>query len=120
MKVCDVIERVNEIRPNVFSDERKLEWIGTLEGQIMADVLEWPQEKIAENEFAYSDDMERELLVKWPHDSIYVQLLIARIDEANGEYDKYENSMRIFNAVFESFVHWFLVNRDKDWGGAGR
>ena len=119
MKVCDAIERVDEIRPNAFSEERKLEWISVLEGQIMADVLELPPEQLAEETFKYPDDMDRELLAKWPHDAMYVQLLMAKIDEANGEYDKYANSMEVFNAAYENFVHWFLVNRDKAWGGAG-
>ena len=35
--------------------------------------------------------------------------LEARVDYANGEYDKYQNTMQMFNAFFGEFVRWFAT-----------
>ena len=48
-----------------------------------------------------------ELLVEPPHSKLYGEYLIARIDYANGEYDKYDNSMQMFNAFWGEFSRWF-------------
>jgi hypothetical protein len=48
-----------------------------------------------------------EPLAEPPHDKIYAEYIIARIDYANGEYDKYDNSMRMFNSFWSEFSRWF-------------
>lgn len=117
MKACDVIRRVDELRPNGFEEERKLEWVGELEGRILTEVLELPPEKAAEKEIKYPEDMERELLVKWPYDAMYVQWLTAKMDFANGEYDKYANSMQTFNDTYGNMVRRYLIVRQREGDG---
>ena len=48
-----------------------------------------------------------ELLAEAPHSKIYPEYVMARIDYANGEYDKYENTMQMFNAFWGEFSRWF-------------
>lgn len=48
-----------------------------------------------------------ELLVPPPHDNIYRTYLGAMIDYANGEYDRYNNSMILFNKQFGSLTAWY-------------
>ena len=47
------------------------------------------------------------LLVEPPHCKIYPEYIMARIDYANGEYDKYANTMQMFNAFWGEFSRWF-------------
>lgn len=108
MKAKEVIQRADRIKPNSFTDEDKLEWLGTLEGRLMADVVLLGPEELEARRLVYPEDMERELLAQWPHDAMYVQWLMAKIDEANGEYNKYQNSMEIYNEYYAKFVHWFV------------
>lgn len=110
MKACDAITRADELKPNEFSLERKLEWLGTLEGRLMADVYLMGPAAMAEREFVFPDSLERKLSAPWPHDGMYVQWLMAKIDEANGEYSKYQNSMQIYNEYYGNFVRWFGRN----------
>lgn len=60
----------------------------------------------AEIEF---DGSEFELLVPPPHDKIYWVYLSALIDFANGEYNKYENTMQMFNAYFGEYLRWYAT-----------
>lgn len=48
-----------------------------------------------------------ELLTRPPHSKIYPEYVIARIDYANGEYDKYENTMQMFNAFWGEYSRWY-------------
>lgn len=99
----EVIARVDEIKPNAFSDEIKVSWLNALEGRIVVDVFQLPRaEAIARHHT--EEDLGQELLVKFPHDDIYEAWLAAKIDFANGEYEKYQNSMAMYNELYEDFV----------------
>jgi len=59
---------------------------------------------ICGNEAEYGeDDGEKELLVGQPHDELYLRWLEAQIDYHNMEYDSFNNSNAVFDAVFSSF-----------------
>ena len=47
------------------------------------------------------------LMVPAPHDKLYRTYLSAMIDFANGEYDKYNNSMILYNKQYGDFVNWY-------------
>ena len=48
----------------------------------------------------------------------YAPYLEAKIDYANGEYEKYQNSMQMFNSFWGEFLRWFaLVYRPADTHG---
>lgn len=48
-----------------------------------------------------------ELLVRPPHDKLYAAYVIAQIDFANGEYDKYENTLKMFNGYWGEYCRWY-------------
>ncbi len=51
-----------------------------------------------------------EVAVRPPHDKLYAAYLTAMIDFANGEYNKYQNSMQLFNLAFGEFARWYADN----------
>lgn len=116
MKLREAIERVDEIKPNAFSSAVKTDWINALEGRIAADVLLLAPAEIAQLRYAYPADQNTELLIDPPHDDIYTLWLAAKIDEANGEYNKYQNTMQIYNEHFGDFVRWFASTWDPAQG----
>ena len=106
MKIQEAINWADEMKPNAFTSNAKLAWLNALEGRIAADVFLMAPAEIAVLRYT-EEDMEAELLVAPPHDDIYTLWLQAKIDEANGEYNKYVNSMQIYNEHFGNFVRWF-------------
>ena len=102
-----VIEYVDEIKPNAFSDAAKTQWVNECEGLVQTEVL-----LVADTElisYSYDTDKDKELLVKHPHVKIYWAYLTAMIDFANGEYNKYQNTMQMFNAFFSEYMRWFAL-----------
>ena len=115
MTIRDAIELADEMKPNAFSNKVKLFWINALEGRVAADVFLMAPAEIAALHYT-EEDMETELLVLPPHDDIYPLWLQARIDEANGEYNKYANSMQIYNEHYGNFVRWFAATYEPAQG----
>lgn len=115
-KIKEVIKRVDGIKPNAFTEEQKVAWLALLEGKLAADVFLMSIDDIRQLKYTYPDNMETELIVSFPHEDIYEHFLEAQIDYANGEYDKYQNSMALYNASYDSFVTWFFSTYDPAQG----
>lgn len=45
--------------------------------------------------------------VGFPHDRLYYLYVIAMMSYAHGEYDKYDNDMKLYNAAYEEFSKWW-------------
>ena len=105
MTVREAVELAGEIKPNAFSEEQKVRWLNSCEGMVQTQVMLLAPEEILT--YSWPEDQDTELLVLPPHEKLYVSHLCAMIDFANGEYGKYQNSMRLFNSEFSEFMRWF-------------
>ena len=102
------IQQADEAKPNAFPEEEKFEWLKALEGRIAADVLLATPEELAKvMEISYPDGMDEDLLVKAPHDELYVLYLKAKIDAENGEYSRYADSSQLYNEAYGNFVRYW-------------
>ena len=108
MKVKDAIAAADAVKPNAFSEETKFQWLRRLEGRLQAEVF-----------LMAPAHMDRELLVDPPYDDLYPLYLQARIDAENGEYNKYADSMTIYNSAYTAFVCWFCQLYDPAEGYYG-
>ncbi len=106
MTLQEAIAMADELKPNAFSTQTKVAWINALEGRIALSVFLMSEEDTEQLHYS-TDDLDTALLVKPPYDDIYELWLEAKIDYANGEYDKYQNTMAEYNAHYGEFVRWF-------------
>ena len=108
MNLKQIIDMVDDIKPNAFSAETKTGWINECEGLVQTEVfLLAPEEVIA---YSYEADKNKEMLVGGPHNKIYWTYLTALIDFANGEYNKYQNTMQLFNNYFGEYMRWYALH----------
>jgi len=108
MTIKQAVERTDEIKPNAFSNDRKVDWLNEVEGMVQTQVLLFAPDEII-TYGTYATDKNKELLVQPPHDKLYTAYLAAMIDYANGEYNRYQNTMQMFNAHFGEFMRWFAT-----------
>lgn len=101
----EVITYLDEIKPNAFNDEIKIQWLNEVEGYLQTDVMLLDISDIIR--YKYPDDLERKLLVSYPHAKVYYIYLMAMVDFANGEYNKYANTIQIYNEFLNEFLIWF-------------
>lgn len=110
MTLKQIIDLVDTMRPNDFPAEVKTQWLNDLETMIQAEVLLFAPEDVIT--YDYSVDSNCELLIDKPYEKVYVTYLQAMIEMGNGEYDRYENEMKLFNSFYTSFRKWFTDHYD--------
>ena len=120
-QVMDILTQADLLCPNQYSQEQKLSWLGELEGRISLDVhLATPQqlEQVWQN-------WPGTLAVGWPHSDLYLHWLLAKLHQADGELELYQNRMESFNASYQNYVNWYIRTYDPahvptQEGGDGR
>lgn len=116
--IAEMIAQVDENKPNAFSEGVKVRWIAELDGKIAVDVFLMHHSETAQFNYKWPEDMNTQPLVPFPHDDIYLHWLEAKIDYANGEYNKYQNTMELYNETYSNFSRWFTrVHRPANCGG---
>lgn len=99
-----IIEHVDSVKPNVYRDEEKFQWLCDLDGQIFRQVMQ-------EGEgvhYAFPEDMDTQLLIPHPYEGIYALYLEAQIDLHNKDYEDYNNTILVYTAKLEEFKRAYI------------
>lgn len=115
MTVREVIAMVDDVKPNAFETKTKVKWLDALEGTLASEVFLMAPADVEQLRLSL-DRLDQELLIGPPYDDIYELWLEAQIDKANGEYNKYQNTMQFYNARRADFVTWFCQTWDPAQG----
>lgn len=109
MTIMDVLYRIDEMKPNVVSQEEKIKWISTLDGIIKSNIIDTHEggENVVFNGYKEDVDLKTELLVPAPYDDIYLRWLEAQIDYASAEIAKYNNSLVAYNDAFALYQNYY-------------
>lgn len=108
MTVAQVIRMVDDIKPNAFSDETKTQWISECEGLVQTEILLLAVDDC--RSYTFERDADTVLLAKPPHDKLYWAYLSAMVDFGNGEYEKYQNTMQLFNSHYSEYMRWYALH----------
>ena len=108
MTVSEALQNVDNLRPNTFSDEQKCKWLSTFDKSVNNLHRKYKDGGYAEDFEDYTpDNIDRTLLIESPFDEIYSHYLFAQIDYYNGEFDSFNNSNAMYEAVFGDYKRWF-------------
>lgn len=117
-KIYNVLRYVDDIKPNRFTDDTKVQWLNEVEGYIQTEVMMLALADVVQ--YAPEAHMHTDLFVKPPHDKLYALYLCAMIDFANGEYDKYANTMQLYNEFLGEYIGWYTLHFRPADGGCVR
>lgn len=112
MTIAEAIALTASIRGGQqYSQELKIMWLSRLDGRVFTEILSTHEDCGIEQFPGYDKNtpIDTELLVPHPYDAIYTHWLEANIDYANREYDKYNNSIEMFNTDYSAYAN--LYNR---------
>ena len=109
MLIMEAIGRINRLKPNAYAIQDKVWWLSILDGRIKTDIIDTHEggEDVIFTGYSEDGDTNTKLLVPAPHDILYIYWLEAQIDYANGEYNKYSNSMAMFNEAYSAFEKYY-------------
>ena len=112
MTIIEAINRLDSLKHNTYKQNDKIRWLSKLDLMVKKQIID-THENTGDVSFAgYTDDTDinTELLVPAPHDEAYLRWLEAQIDYANAEYNKYNNSIIMFNSAFDVFSNYYNRN----------
>lgn len=109
MKVIDAIGRLDDAKPNTYTQEQKIDWLSKLDLMIKKHIIETHEggDGITFNGYDHDSDTDTELLAPPPFDELYVRWLEAQVDFANGEYNKYNASIALFNTEWRAYEDYY-------------
>lgn len=105
MTIREAIELVDRLKPNQYGSADKLRWLSELDGAVYREILtQHEMELPAFAGYAPETDLDGTvLLIAWPYDEIYRWYLEMKIDDANGEMTKYNNSAAKYNTYYQAY-----------------
>lgn len=112
MTIQKLMEQIYETKPNGFAEQRLTDWLNEIESMIYTRILERAKDGPAESVKAYDypADAEQELLLPLPYTGIYLYYIYAQIDFANGDMNRYNNDVAMYNALYKDFADCYLHN----------
>lgn len=103
MTVQECINYIDSVEPNAYTETQKAGWLSECEGKVYTSLF-----LVQPYEFTPITAVDsRVLALPAPYDRMYPRYLQAMIHYANGEYDRYANSMAVFNEVWAEANRWF-------------
>lgn len=108
MTLMGAINHLDAIKPNGYRQTEKIKWLYTLDGIIKREIIDTHEggEDITLEEYS-ENTLLQELLVPAPYDDIYIKWLEAQIDYANGEYNKYNNTITVYNKALAEYERYY-------------
>ena len=110
MTIIEAINKVDALKPNNYTHSEKIKWLSSLDGVIKKEIID-THEGGAEISFnGYVGDetsYQKEMLVPYPYDDLYIKWLEAQIDYNNAEYGKYNNSSTVYNMAYSEFEKYY-------------
>ncbi len=111
MKIMELLALVDDEKPNQYSAQMKTVWLSEVEGMVVDNILNMAEgSKIEFDGYNYETDYEKELLVPLRFADLYTNYLAAKIDYKNGETERYNNSVAMFEASYEAYAAYYRRN----------
>lgn len=103
-----IIQFVDDAKPNSFSVDTKLIWLNELEARIFCEIL---GRKDPHRDISQEEINTKQLVADPPHTAVYWSWLYAMIDFAQEDYDKYQNDMQLFNSFWNAYAKHCIRKR---------
>ena len=120
MKIIEAIQRLDALKFNTYSQNDKILWLSKLDLAVKRLILDNCEGHPAPDFKGYTEDtpLDTELLVPAPFDEIYLRWMEAQIDYHNGENDRYNNSISLYNSMFEAYGNYYIKLHMPKSGGS--
>lgn len=112
MTILEAINRVDATKPNSYTQVEKVDWLSTLDGIVKSQIIDTHEggEDVVYEGYDADTLLDTELLIPAPYDDVYIRWLEARIDYANGEINKYNNSLTAYNDAYDLYAKYYHRN----------
>lgn len=109
MRIVDAINRIDSLMHNTYNQGDKVSWLSRVDSMVKRHIIDTHEngEDVVFIGYDDSTDIQKVLLMPEPYDEAYLSFIEAQIHYYNGEYEKYNNAMDMFNTVFQSYKNYY-------------
>lgn len=109
MTIMEAIGRLDALKFNTYTQADKIEWLSRLDSTIKKQIFDTHEggKCISFNGYTEATPVDTVLLVPAPFDEVYLRWMEAQIDYHNGEYDKFNASIIMYNTAYEAFANYY-------------
>lgn len=100
----EVIEYVDGVKPNVYSDEDKAGWISRIDTTFRIDM----KGEDKHTRYVFPEDADKELFAVFPYDDLYSLYVMAMIDFHNKDYSGYNNTAMMFAERLDAYKKHYI------------
>ena len=112
MTIIEAINRLDTLKFNTYSQTDKIEWLSRLDSAVKLQIVDLHEgaENVSFSEYNDNTPLDTVLLVPAPFDEVYLRWMEAQIDYHNGEYDKFNASIIMYNTAFDAFAKHYKLH----------
>ena len=107
MTILEATQQVDALRHNTFSQEEKIRWLSQVDALVHREVVSTHEGGEAFEPYDAQTPLEQPLLVPHPFDELYLHYLEAQMDYYQGESDRYNRSMGMYQSVMAAFTNHY-------------
>ena len=107
MTMIEAIGRLDALRHNTFRQEEKIQWLSQVDGLVYQEVISTHEGGTDFRPYDAQTPLEQELLVPAPYDELYLHYLEAQMDYYQGEADRYNRAMGMFQSVLTAYINYY-------------
>lgn len=112
MTIIEAISSIDALIHNTYSQTDKVQWLSRLDSMVQKQIIDTHEgsENVTFIGYTASTPLDTVLLVPTPYDDVYLKWIEAQIHYYNGEYDKYNNAIIMFNTAFDAYAPYYNQN----------
>lgn len=111
MTLAEIIAYVDQVRPNAYDKDIMTGWVNEIERQVWEQVINRAEGAVDyPGLYVYDMDAEKPLLVDDSHKDVYVTYLLAQMDYANMEIDRYNVDSAMHQAAWDGYAAEYRRN----------
>lgn len=109
MTIIEAINALDTLKFNTYTQDDKVAWLSRADAMVKKLIIDTHEGSEDVDFTGYDADtpLDTVLLVPSPFDEVYLRWMEAQIDYHNGEYDKYNNAIIMYNTAFEAFQSYY-------------
>ena len=120
MTISQAIDQVDRLKFNACPREDKLRWLLQLERQLQRQILDAHAPGLPGGAAGEDPSPDTLLLAPAPFDRVYTAWLEAMLDLYNGEIERYNAAIDIFNREYAAFAAWYTRHFKPKHSGSWR
>ena len=110
MTIQEAITRLDGLNHNTYTDTEKRSWLTILDQRLRREVLDICEDAPGGPLPKYTPDTPGDtvLLAEPPYDDMYLWYMVSLMDFLNGEIERYNNSSKLFQNIWDEHQRFYL------------